>query len=219
MLEVNLTPHGAGARLRKPAFAALTIAAATGSTSAAAQAPAPPAAPPAIKASMANHVLTGSKLRVKGALFAPAGSPITVQRAKGHRWHTVAHTKTGARGRFATSFHPHSLGGLKVRVLGPNGAVRQMKATVYRKAGASWYGPGFYGHRTACGGTLSAGSLGVANKTLPCGTKVHLRYRGHNVTARVIDRGPYVGGRDYDLTPATKNRLHFGSTGTVWSSR
>src|SRR5689334_22611815 len=116
MLEVNLTPHGAGARLRKPAFAALTIAAATGSTTAAAQAPAPPAAPPAMKASMTNHALVGSKLRVKGVLSAPGGSPITIQRAKGHRWHTVAHTKTGARGRFATSFRARSLGGVKVRI-------------------------------------------------------------------------------------------------------
>jgi rare lipoprotein A len=218
MLEVNFTPHGAGARLRKPAVAALTIAAATGSTTAAAQAPAPPAAS-VMKASMAHHALVGSKLKVKGALFAPAGSPITVQQAKGRGWHTVAHTKTGARGRFATSFRAHSLGGVKVRVKGPNGATRQMKATVYRKAAASWYGPGFYGHRTACGGTLSAGKLGVANKTLPCGTKVRLRYRGRTVTAPVIDRGPYASGRDYDLTPATKNRLRFGSTGTVWSSK
>jgi len=168
---------------------------------------------------MTHHALVGSKLRVKGAVYAPARSPISVQQAKGNRWRTVAHTKTGARGRFATSFRAHSLGALKVRVVGPNGAVRRMKATVYRKAGASWYGPGFYGHRTACGGTLSAGQLGVANKTLPCGTKVRLRYRGRTVTARVIDRGPYVGGRDYDLTPATKNRLHFGSTGTIWSSK
>ena len=168
---------------------------------------------------MSKHVLVGSKLKVKGALFAPAGSRIAIQEAKHGRWSTVARTKNGARGRFAASFRPHSLGGVKVRVVGPNGAVRHMKATVYRKAGASWYGPGFYGHRTACGGTLSAGRLGVANKTLPCGTKVHLRYRGRSVTAPVIDRGPYVGGRDYDLTPATKDRLHFGSTGTVWSSK
>jgi rare lipoprotein A (peptidoglycan hydrolase) len=172
-----------------------------------------------MKATMTHHALVGSKLRVKGAAYAPAGSRITVQRVVRHRWRTVAHTRTGARGRFATAFRARSLGRMRVRVLGPNGAVRKMKATIYRKAGASWYGPGFYGHRTACGGTLSAGKIGVANKTLPCGTKVRLRYRGHTVTAPVIDRGPYVGGRDYDLTPATKNRLHFGSTGTVWSSK
>jgi rare lipoprotein A len=172
-----------------------------------------------MKASMTGHVLVGSKLAVRGALFAPAGSRVLVQRAAGHGWRTVAHAETGARGRFATAFRARSLGVTKVRVLGPNGAVRRMTATVYRKAGASWYGPGFYGQRTACGGTMSAGRIGVANKTLPCGTKVRLRYRGRTVTAPVIDRGPYVGGRDYDLTPATKQKLGFGSTGTVWSSK
>ena len=91
--------------------------------------------------------------------------------------------------------------------------------TPMKWGGATWYGPGFYGHRTACGGTLSPGRVGVANKTLPCGTRVRLRYRGRTVTAPVIDRGPYAGGRTYDLTAATKQRLRFGSTGTVWSSK
>jgi rare lipoprotein A (peptidoglycan hydrolase) len=61
--------------------------------------------------------------------------------------------------------------------------------------------------------------LGVAHKTLPCGTKVVLRYRGHQVKVPVIDRGPYVAGRDFDLTVATKQRLHFPDTGTLLSSR
>ena len=78
------------------------------------------------------------------------------------------------------------------------------RVTSYRQAGASYYGPGLYGNGVACGGTLQPGTLGVANKTLPCGTKVRLRYRGRTVTVPVIDRGPYVGGRDYDLTEATK---------------
>jgi hypothetical protein len=98
MLEVNLTPHGAGVRLRKPAFAALTIAA-TATSPAAAQAPAQPAT--AMKASMTSHALVGSKLRLKGALFAPAGSPIVVQQAKRHRWRTVASPRRSARSRSA----------------------------------------------------------------------------------------------------------------------
>ena len=65
---------------------------------------------------------------------------------------------------------------------------------------ASYYGPGLYGNGVACGGTLLPGTLGVANKTLPCGTMVRLRYHGRSVTVPVIDRGPYVAGRDYDLT-------------------
>ena len=63
------------------------------------------------------------------------------------------------------------------------------------------------------------GTLGVANKTLPCGTRVKLRYHGHTVTVPVIDRGPYVAGRDFDLTEATRDRLHFPGVGTVLASR
>ena len=57
--------------------------------------------------------------------------------------------------------------------------------------------------------------MGVANRWLPCGTKVTFRYHGRTVNTRVIDRGPFAHGRDWDLTPALKRKLRFGSTGTV----
>ena len=83
---------------------------------------------------------------------------------------------------------------------------------------ASYYGPGLYGNGVACGGTLHPGTLGVAHKTLPCGTMVKLRYHGRSVTVPVIDRGPYVAGRDYDLTEATKERLGFPGLGVLLSA-
>jgi rare lipoprotein A len=89
---------------------------------------------------------------------------------------------------------------------------------VYRRASASWYGPGLYGRKLACGGTLTAGTLGVAHRSVPCGTKVTLRYRGRTVRVPVIDRGPFVAGREFDLTAATKAKLRFGSTGTVMTT-
>jgi rare lipoprotein A len=91
--------------------------------------------------------------------------------------------------------------------------------TVYRPAVASWYGPGLYGNRLACGGVLTPSTIGVAHKTMPCGTKLTLRYGDRSVRVRVIDRGPFVAGREFDLTAATRNRLGFGSTGRVLSSR
>ncbi len=73
---------------------------------------------------------------------------------------------------------------------------------------ASWYGPGFYGNRTACGLTFTPEILGVAHLTLPCGTRVTLTSpSGRTVTVPVIDRGPYVAGRALDLSVATKNAL------------
>ena len=67
----------------------------------------------------------------------------------------------------------------------------------------SWYGPGFYGNNGACGlvpGGIQKDTVGVAHRTLPCGTRVAFRYNGVTVIARVIDRGPYVSGRQWDMT-------------------
>ena len=89
------------------------------------------------------------------------------------------------------------------------------RLNVYRPALASWYGPGLYGNQLGCGGRLTPGTVGVAHKSLPCGTKLTLRKGKNIVRTRVIDRGPYVGAREFDLTQATKQRLGFGSTGTV----
>lgn len=72
---------------------------------------------------------------------------------------------------------------------------------------ASWYGPGFYGNHTACGQIYSPQILGVAHKTLPCGTLLVLSYGGRTVTVPVIDRGPYIAGRTLDLSNATKGSL------------
>jgi rare lipoprotein A len=89
----------------------------------------------------------------------------------------------------------------------------------YRDASASWYGPGLYGNRLGCGGRLTPGRLGVAHKTKPCGAEVTLRKGSRTVRVRVIDRGPYAGGREFDLTAATVNRLRFRGTGTVLTTR
>ena len=72
---------------------------------------------------------------------------------------------------------------------------------------ASWFGPGLWGNRTACGKTLTTGLAGVAHRTLACGSRVTLTYRGATVTVPVVDRGPYVAGREFDLTYATRLAL------------
>jgi hypothetical protein len=69
---------------------------------------------------------------------------------------------------------------------------------------ASWYGPGFYGNRTACGQIYTPEIIGVAHRTLPCGTLVTIEFRGRTMTIPVIDRGPYIAGRTLDLSNATK---------------
>jgi rare lipoprotein A (peptidoglycan hydrolase) len=69
---------------------------------------------------------------------------------------------------------------------------------------ASWYGPGFYGNRTACGQVYTPEIVGVAHRTLRCGTMLVLEYRGRTMTVPVIDRGPYIAGRTLDLSNATR---------------
>jgi rare lipoprotein A (peptidoglycan hydrolase) len=82
----------------------------------------------------------------------------------------------------------------------------------------SWYGPGFYGKRTACGVAMTRGLIGVAHRSLPCGTRVTFKNprNGRVVTARVVDRGPYVSGRQWDLTGGLCRALGHCYTGSIY---
>jgi rare lipoprotein A (peptidoglycan hydrolase) len=84
-----------------------------------------------------------------------------------------------------------------------------------RSAGATWYGPGLYGNHTACGETLQPGTVGVAHRTLPCGTTIKFVYHGHSLVTRVIDRGPYTHGNAFDLTNGARRALGFEGVGQV----
>jgi rare lipoprotein A len=225
-------------RARAALGAGTIIAAATGTAVAAAQTPAPSPEPAATAAAAAPAQrakprlrLTGRHLDVRAGRSAVVrgslqpgklGRLVTLQRRGHKRWVTIDRARTGREGRFVLRVRPRSATSAPVRVrFGGDGTTlastrRAGHLTVYRPAFASWYGPGLYGNHLACGGTLTAGTVGVAHKTLPCGTKLTLRNGNREVAARVVDRGPYVGGREFDLTAATKQRLGFGSTGTVW---
>jgi hypothetical protein len=80
----------------------------------------------------------------------------------------------------------------------------------------SWYGPGFFENRLPCWPWLAANGLpiqflpdtwGVAHKSLPCGTLVTLTHGANTVTVPVVDRGPYIAGREFDLSPRVKAAL------------
>ena len=166
-----------------------------------------------------HAVIAGEQVQVAGQLLpAQAGRTVALQGHSAHGWSTLAHARTGRRGGFAVRYRPVSatdrhlrvlFGGdrANARVTGEAGAM-----TVYQPVAASWYDDG---GTTACG--FHAG-LGVANRTLPCGTKVQLRHAGHTVTATVDDRGPYVYGREYDLNQTTAAALGFAGVGTVYAS-
>ena len=161
-------------------------------------------------------VLAGRRASVAGSVRpAVAGRRVALQRHAAGHWHTIDHATTTAGGAFAFRFRPREPGSARLRVL-VDAARREIgRLNVYRRAAVSWYGPGLYGNKLSCGGTLTPGTLGVANKTLPCGARVTLRHGHRVVRVRVVDRGPYVGGREYDLTAATRAKLHFGGVGSV----
>jgi rare lipoprotein A (peptidoglycan hydrolase) len=92
---------------------------------------------------------------------------------------------------------------------------RQAIAARMPAQGATWYGPGLYGRRTACGVTLTKRTVGVAHRTLPCGTRVAFANRGRWGRARVIDRGPFRPGHDWDLTKPLAKRLGAIRAGTA----
>jgi rare lipoprotein A (peptidoglycan hydrolase) len=87
--------------------------------------------------------------------------------------------------------------------------------SAFRSAGATWYGPGFYGKQTACGQTLRPGTLGVAHRSLPCGTPVKFVFEGRQIVTRVIDRGPYSKGFSWDLTNGAREALGFEGSGRL----
>ena len=81
--------------------------------------------------------------------------------------------------------------------------------------GASWYGPGFDGKRTASGRTFNQNAMTAAHKSLPFGTEVQVtdQRTGKSVTVTINDRGPFVKGRIIDLSKAAATELGFRSRG------
>jgi hypothetical protein len=172
------------------------------------------------------HVRAGGSTLVAGTVRPGApGLPVTLQLRGRHGWRTLDRGRTGNAGRYVLRDRERATLSAPLRVVvAPHDGlvkarVRVGRLNVYRVANASWYGPGLYGGHLACGGTLEPGTLGVANKYLPCGAKVTLRYGGRSIRVPVIDRGPYVAGRDYDLTQATAQRLGFSGHGAILATR
>ena len=145
-------------------------------------------------------------------------------RRAGHRaWVKVDATTVRSGKRVTLRWRGGKPGTYLTRVTAANaGGVDRVstgRTHVFRQGHASYYGPGLYGGALACGGRLTPSTVGVAHKTLPCGTKVTFNYGSRTVTARVVDRGPFIAGRDWDLTTGLKRKLRFGSTGVVNTTR
>lgn len=217
--------------------AALCLPAASGASSGGAAVGPPPGA----TAQAANVTVTASSngmtiaapestpLRsavvVRGSLSAAeAGRSVEIE-VLGARtnwsWQLVAQTRVRGGGSFSAAWSSSRAGQFAVRAV-----VAQARASaatgvptvtvfVYRTSLATLYGPGFYGHRTACGTILRRTTIGVANRTLPCGTRVAVYFAGRMMVVPVIDRGPYANGANWDLTMATGAALGMNTTEAI----
>ena len=154
--------------------------------------------------------------RVRIAGTAPRGTgTVTIERSDELAgWAPIASASVATDGRFAAIWKPDHVGALELRAVTGVAAAgtagddaAELGLTVYRPGIASWYGPTSDDETTACGIPLTQWTLGVAHRTLPCGTPVAFYYKGRTITVPVIDRGPFVKGRSWDLTKAAHTAL------------
>ena len=163
-----------------------------------------------------RHIMAGQGTTINGRV-APQTPNRKVVVSVGRQEFT---TKTNGSGRFKVDFDPNGIGTYKVAAVAKGDRLaggstdKAGPLNVYRAAVASWYGGG---GATACGG--SATGMGVAHRTLPCGTKVKMRHGNNTVTVTVIDRGPFISGREWDLTAEAKNALGCSDLCTVLSTK
>lgn len=160
----------------------------------------------------------GKSSRIVGSTGLAGSNVLVEARGADGLWTQVGTVAADGAGSIEILWTPPTAGRYDFR-FSPAGAARASgdqpdgTLSVYRLQKATWYGPGFYGHRTACGVKLTRGTQGVAHRSLPCGSKVEVYYGGRKRTVPVIDRGPFVRGVAWDLTYATARSL--GALSTV----
>jgi rare lipoprotein A len=166
-------------------------------------------------------VVDGQKTTATGMLSsADAGEPVSLElESTAGVWYVVATKLVAANGSFSISWRASVVGQYTARVV--TGALAssivsvstpEAPLVVVKSVLATWYGPGLYGNHTACGEKLTKHILGLADRSLPCGTPVTVFYEGRSITVPVIDRGPFSNGATFDLTWATAEALAITET-------
>jgi hypothetical protein len=178
--------------------------------------PGAPTGPVAVEAQ--PNAILGRTVRFAGRVDpAAAGRPVTIERldSRTAAWAPEANASVGPDGTFVATWTTEQTGRFRMRAVVQGGsqaaaasASQEMNVTVYQMALATWYGPGFYRKRTACGQRMSRRLIGVAHRRLPCGTQVGLFYRGRTFVVPVVDRGPYSAAK-WDLTSAAAKAIGF----------
>ena len=95
------------------------------------------------------------------------------------------------------------------------------EAKSIQSGGASWYGPGFHGKKTASGERFNTHALTAAHRSLAFGSRVRVTNArtGRSVVVRINDRGPFAGGRVIDLSKAAAQAVGISGVGRVKLTR
>ena len=176
---------------------------------------------------VAPTAVVGEVAPVRGTLPGAAHRRIVLQRLDPRRgWRNVARARVRSTQRYLIGWRPDRSGRIILRVaLLEHASASAAQAApvavvnVYRPAMATFFGPGLYGNPTYCGQVLTSVLLGVAHRKLPCGTLVAIMYERREIVVPVVDRGPFGGGYDWDLTQATADALGFTASGEIGYAR
>jgi hypothetical protein len=175
----------------------------------------------------------GRALEISGRVESLAGQAVRIERLDPatRAWVAVARARAGDDGAFLAEWDADVAGDQTLRVVPDTAPAPQAstadaapsaRTTIYRTAGATWYGPGFWGRKTACGVRLTPTLLGVAHRTWPCGTRVAVYLDGRQTEVTVVDRGPYAKGVSLDLTKAAADEIgltEIGRSAIGWYRR
>jgi rare lipoprotein A len=188
---------------------------------------APSGEPSPFQLSGGGNAMAGKKVRFRGAVAQRfAGSAVVVQYLEpaSQAWTKLARTTVEDDGTFLARWKARRIGQFRLRAL-VGGEARsastspELTLNVFRPTIATWYGPGLYGNQTACGIQLTEETVGVAHRSLPCGTNVAVRYGSSTIVVPVVDRGPYSGAAKWDLTAAAARMLGFEHTDRIGAIR
>ena len=170
---------------------------------------------------VSSAVMVGKASTATGRLSGTSkGQTIDVQGRRGRTWELLGSGRVASNGTFTARWKAAHVGAYTVRAkphgvatLASTTTVPSVHSIVHKTSVATWFGPEDNGSQTACGVKLTKTVLGVAHKSLPCGTKVSFYFRGKRITVPVIDRGPYGPGVTWDLTEGTAAALGFTDVG------
>ncbi|MCX6394287.1 MAG: septal ring lytic transglycosylase RlpA family protein [Solirubrobacterales bacterium] len=142
---------------------------------------------------------------------------VSLERQNGSgSWTHIGAANSSSSGSYRVSWNVNVFGPVKLRVTAA-GHAGQPSGTImsFRRANATIFGGPSEYQAAACGGRIAKGTMGLAHKTLACGTLVRVSYGQRSIVLPVIDRGPYRGGYTWDVTYDAAKYLRMNGSAVI----